>query len=432
MTGTEIVEERGLLRNRWWIVLASLIGNIVGPATSVIFMFNVFLVPVTTSLHWTRGMFSAGLLASAVTSPIMTAVFGHLLDRFGMRRIALPMCVLYSLSLCSLALLSADAYWAFFLMVACSVGFGCAVGPVLYSKAIAAWFDKERGLTLGIGACGVGLGTLMMPGIGVYVTSAYGWRAAYIAVGVTTFALVFPVVAFFVREPPGYMQRIREARAAAEHGRQPYGISTRAAITGTRQFWLLIAIFLLEGMACNGILSGNFVPLLHDRGYSPEAAAALLGVSGLAAMVMRIVVGLGLDFLHGPIFSAIVMLLPPVGVALLLSHAAGPAPLIVAITLGLAIGAEIDMLGYFVSRYFGRRSFGMLYGLVFAAFTIGVGSGPALLGFGYDHFHSYDPTLELFFGLLIIAALLFLPLGPYRYPKGSETAIAEPSPVPAE
>jgi MFS family permease len=79
------------------------------------------------------------------------------------------------------------------------------------------------------------------------------------------------------------------------------------------------------------------------------------------------------------------------------------------------------MLGFFVSRYFGRRSFGALYGLVFAAFTIGIGIGPALLGFGYDRFQSYDPILELFLILLLVAAALFLPLGTYRYPKGSES-----------
>ncbi|HVA14495.1 MAG TPA: hypothetical protein VNF99_14700, partial [Stellaceae bacterium] len=69
---------------------------------------------------------------------------------------------------------------------------------------------------------------------------------------------------------------------------------------------------------------------------------------------------------------------------------------------------------------FGRRSFGTLYGLIFAAFTIGIGVGPAILGFGFDHFHSYDQVLGAFVVMLIVAALLFLPLGKYNYPKGTE------------
>jgi MFS family permease len=424
---------QSIFQNRWWIVPASLIGNIVGPGPAVIFTVNVFMVPVTTALGWSRGMFSAGLLASAVASPIMTTFYGNLLDRYGIRRVALPTTVLYALSLCSFALLSPSAYWALFLMIACSAGFGACLGPIVYSKSIAAWFDKERGIALGIACCGVGLGTLVLPEIATHVIAVYGWRAGYIAIGITTFVLAFSMIALFVREPPGYVSRMRAVQAAAAQGQghQPFGMSTRQAITGTYQFWLLAAIFLLEGTACNGILSGNFVPLLHDRGYAPAEAAALLGVSGLAAMGMRIVVGVGLDLLHGPIFSAIVMLLPAAGVALLLSHAGSPAPLFAAICLGLAIGAEIDMLGFFVSRYFGRRSFGTLYGLVFAAFTIGVGTGPAILGFSYDHFHSYDPMLEVFLAVLIVSAVLFLPLGKYRYPKGSETALDSTAVTPA-
>ena len=420
MSSLAVPESRGIFQNRWWIVAASLIGNIVGPGPAVIFTVNVFMVPVTTEFHWTRGMFSSGLLASALVSPIMTPIFGKLLDRYGIRRIALPVAALYGIALCSLSLMSAGSFWAIYLMYGCAAGFGACLGPIVYSKSITAWFDKERGLALGIATCGVGLGTLVLPELAEHVIAAFGWRIAYVVVGVTTFVLAFSMVAIFVREPPGSLEHMRTARAHSAHGPQPLGMTTRAAITGTRQFWLLAIIFLLEGTACNGILSGNFVPMLGDRGYTPAAAAALLGVSGLAAMAARIIVGLSLDFVHGPIFSAAVMLLPALGIAILLSHAGAPAPFFAAVCLGLAIGAEVDMLGFFVSRYFGRRSFGTLYGLVFAMFVFGVGTGPAYLGFGFDHFHSYDPVLQIFLVLLVIAAALFLPLGKYRYPKGSE------------
>ena len=164
--------------------------------------------------------------------------------------------------------------------------------------------STKSGLALGIACCGVGLGTLLLPELATHIIVTLGWRAAYIAVGLTTFILAFSMIAIFVREPPGYVERMRAVRAiTATREAKAYGISTPEALK-TRQFWLLAAIFLLEGTACNGILSGNFVPLLHDRGYTPQAAAALLGVSGLAAMGMRVVVGLGLDRFHGPIFSA--------------------------------------------------------------------------------------------------------------------------------
>ncbi len=419
MATTTIAPREGLFANRWWIVIASLIGMIVGPGTAVIFVTNVFVVPVTTELGWTRGDFTAGLLASAVMSPIMTALFGRLMDRYGINKVALPAATVYGLALCGFSLIQSNTYWAIFILFGCASGFGACVGPIVYSKAITAWFDKERGLALGIATCGVGLGTFVIPVMAQIFISEFGWRVAYIAVGFTTWLISFAMIAIFIREPSGYHAQMSAARADQSAGSsQVFGLSVRESL-GKYQFWLLFTILGLEGLANNGILSGQFVPLLGDRGYKPLEAAAMLGSSGLAAMVARIIVGFCLDYVHGPSFSAAVMLLPVVGVSLLLSHAGGSAPFFAAVCLGLAIGAEVDMLGFFVSRYFGRRSFGTLYGFIFAVFAMGIGIGPALLGKGYDWFHSYDPILWVYLGLLIIAALLFLPLGTYRYPKGT-------------
>jgi MFS family permease len=419
MASTEAIETRTFLANRWWIVAASLIGNVVGPGPAVIFTVNVFMVPVTTELHWSRGLFSSGLLANAIIAPVMTPFFGYLLDRFGIHRVALPATFLYGLSLCSFSLLSPDRVWPLYVMFACAAGFGACMGPIVYAKAITAWFDKERGLALGIATCGVGLGTFVLPFLAQTIISSHGWRAAYVTNGVVTWIVSFSMILLFVREPAGYFERMREARRRRAEATPMHGLSTRQAITGTRQFWMLAVIFLTEGTCNNGILSGHFVPLLTDRGYTPQGAAALLGVSGIAAMASRVVVGFCLDWVNGPIFSGLSMFLPVVGIGLLLSHAGSPAPFFAAICFGLSIGAEIDMLGFFVSRYFGRSSFGTLYGLIFALFACGVGLGPAILGAGFDHFHGYDPVLWVFFSLLIVAALMFLPLGKYAYPKGS-------------
>src|SRR5579863_1443666 len=248
MATAGIVATRGMFANRWWIVAASLIGMIVGPGTAVIFVTNVFMVPVTTEIGWTRGEFSVGLLASAFASPIMTPTFGVLMDKFGIHRVALPAATLYGLSLASFALLRSDIHWAIFIMFFCASGFGASVGPLVYSKAITAWFDKERGRALGIATCGVGLGTFVMPALAQFCVSTFGWRAGYVAVGATTWLLAFSMISLFVREPPGYLERMRAAHAAATAGGpQPFGLSTKAAITNTRQFAILFVIFLIEG-----------------------------------------------------------------------------------------------------------------------------------------------------------------------------------------
>lgn len=101
-----------------------------------------------------------GLLARTVASPIAISVLGHLLDRLGTRRIALPTTVVLALLLSSPAFLSSNLCWLLLLMVGFFAGFGACLGPIVYSKSITAWFDKGRelrlGMTLDVAMCGVG------------------------------------------------------------------------------------------------------------------------------------------------------------------------------------------------------------------------------------------------------------------------------------
>ncbi len=111
------------------------------------------------------------------------------MDRHGIQKVVLPAAALYGLSLASFALMTAGAHWEIFVMFACASGFGAACGPLLYSKAITAWFDKERGFALGIATCGVGLGTFVIPVMAQTFIGDFGWRIGYVAVGITTWLI---------------------------------------------------------------------------------------------------------------------------------------------------------------------------------------------------------------------------------------------------
>jgi MFS family permease len=100
---------------------------------------------------------------------------------------------------------------------------------------------------------------------------------------------------------------------------------------------------------------------------------------------------------------------------------------IAAFLLGLGMGAEVDMLAYLASRYFGLRSFATIYGYVFAAFMVAGALGPLMMGALFDHFHSYSAGLgAAAIGSLGAVALLAL-LGPYRF--GPAEGPVEPRPA---
>ena len=79
------------------------------------------------------------------------------------------------------------------------------------------------------------------------------------------------------------------------------------------------------------------------------------------------------------------------------------------------MGAEVETMGYMISRYFGLRAFGTAFGLAFGAFMLAGAAGVLLMGEGFDRFHSYTVPLAGFCGAMVLALLLLSRLGPYRY-----------------
>jgi MFS family permease len=253
-----------------------------------------------------------------------------------------------------------------------------------------------------------------MPLLAQYLIDRYGWRTAYIGLGVMIMLLGFSAVALFVRDPPDKAPRDRRDGAAARSDLP--GMTAMEALKGSWRFRALALVILLGGISINGTLA-HVVALLTDRGITPRIATATLSAAGISIILGRVGSGYFLDRLHGPYVAATSMLLAALGVALLASGAGGVVPLAGVLLCGIGVGAEIDMLGFFISRYFGLRAFAQIYGYIFPAFAIGVGLGPYFMGLCYDLEHSYAPMLVAFTVALVIDAALLACFGPYSYPR---------------
>jgi cyanate permease len=80
----------------------------------------------------------------------------------------------------------------------------------------------------------------------------------------------------------------------------------------------------------------------------------------------------------------------------------------------------VDLIAFLLSRYFGMRAFGEIYGYLFALFMLGAGAGPFAMGVTYDVTGSYQLMLAVFGFALLLASGLMLGLGRYVYPSGSQ------------
>ena len=268
----------------------------------------------------------------------------------------------------------------------------------------------------------------LMPQVAALLIDTFGWRLAYVGLAVAVLVVAFPPVALFLRDPPGFA-RVQRLREPADTGAAVPGVAAGEALRSWL-FWGLATAFFLDVIAINGTLT-HIVPLLTDRGVPRQIATAALSGTGFALIFGRVLSGWCLDRFWGPYVAIVFFVLPMTGIAILISGTGGFAPFLGAIACGLGIGAEIDLMAFFTSRYFGLRDYARLYGTMFGIFALGVGIGPALSGASFDRFHSYTPAFALFVILLAIGCLVFLRLGPYPFPALGEAVFGAAEKMPA-
>ncbi|MBV8090586.1 MAG: MFS transporter [Alphaproteobacteria bacterium] len=408
--------------NPWWVVVGAVAGLFVCNGPVLGFTFGVFLKPIIADTGWQRGSASFALSIGGIFSALMVPVLGRMMDRWGIRRVALPGLVIYT-ALTALLGLSPRVFWMFTLMFALAEAASAIQTPLGYAKAIAAWFDPRRGLALGIAMSGVGLGGFVIPQLANLLIGTVGWRGAYVILAALTFVIAFPAVALWIREPrPGEGEH-----RAAVNANELRGLTTRQAARQSR-FWILGAAFFLVAVAINGTVA-HVVPLLTDRGLSAGAAAEILGVFGLATLCGRLLAGWLVDRIFAPYVASIFFLAPIAGLAFL-AGGVGVLPAIGVVLMGLGLGTEIDLIAFLVSRYFGQRAFGELYGYFFMVFGIGSSLGRMLGGFVFDMAGSYTPTLIGAAAALLVAVALINRVGAYAYPVHREPSprlAAEPA-----
>jgi MFS family permease len=407
----------GIFRNRWWMIFGSVLGLMVNTGVITVFTFAVFLKPITETLGIPRATIGAALIVGSLCSMVATPLFGKAIDYFGLRVVHLPMICGFALATAAMSLLRMP-FAVLALLFALHGILGSGQSPVAYSKAIAAWFDKNRGLALGIAIAGVGLGVAVVPQIASHLIVSFGWRAAYVGLGIAIIVFALIPAALFVREPPTRPERAQDGDGAVSPG-----VALSEAM-GAWRFWAMAVAFFLVVVAVNGTLT-QVVALLTDRGVPLRLAVGALSAAGLALTAGRIISGLCLDRIHGPYVATFFFVAAIAGIALLASAAGGAVSLVGTILCGLGIGAEVDLMAFFVSRYFGLRAFGAIYGAMFALFSLGNGVGPFLMGYSYDHAHSYVPMMLVFEVALALACVLLLTLGPYRF----AAKLRDPAPV---
>ena len=402
MTGENRITYRG-----WWIVAVAAVAMSTGPGQFAFGAIALFIKPLGEEFGWDRAQVSLAATYFTIALAFSIPIIGQVVDRYGSRRVLLPSILVFAVLL-ALPAFFVDTLWKLFLIYILMGCLGAGANALPYLRSIATWFDARRGLAIGIAMGGSGMGFAYVPPLVQYVIDTHGWRAGYLCLAVFTVIITVPLVYFFLRDAPAGQGR-------ADEGREDSGGTSLKLLPmlKSRLLWQLFLVFCLLSFGLYGVLA-HLAPMMSDRGMTTADAALVQSTLGIAIVVSRIFVGYLIDRFSATRVAFTCFLISAGGVGVLAAGAVGTPAFLAALAIGLSMGAEIDMLAYLTSRYFGVDNFGKIYGILFASFLIGTSLGPYLFGLAYETYNSYREVLLAAVIVIIISAVTTLLLPSYE------------------
>ena len=394
-------------KSGWAALLFATVGAGVG-FSCLGYILGPLVVPLQQEFGWGRGEITQTSLWSSLGMAAALPFLGRLLDRYGVKRVAWISVPLFAAVL--FALSQFESTLLIFLVLYALAGIiGVGTSAVTYSKAVVERFNNHRGFALGIMATGLGVAGLLLPPFMGTVIAEYGWRGAYLAMG--CLALTPLLVLGFVKFP-----RPTEATDSAVPSKEELRLPglTRGQAFRSREFWTLSVAFFVLGWALLTMVP-HFVPMLIDSGVDPVRAALMSSLIGVGTVIGRPIVGWLLDRFYATYVAVPLFLAAAAGCLFLLIGGPEFAPL-TAVLIGVGFGAEIDLMSYLSSRYFGQREFGALYSYVYSAFMVGGAFGPVTAGYLFDVQGSYATPLIVAAAFLVFGSVVLLTLP--RFDRG--------------
>lgn len=395
----------GEFRRGWRIVLCSLVGICLGLTAMPIYTMGVFAPHLAREFGWSMSEIMAGLSVTTIALLVAGPLAGWLSQRFGVRRVVLASQMTFGLSFMGLAFSNGSlalfyGNWALITLA------GAGTLPITFTNAISRWFEQRRGLALGVAMMGTGLFGICSKPLLAWMIPEFGWRGAYIGLGLLPLLIALPVSwAFLSSQTPEQASGVAPA--------QPGGLTFGQAMRDWR-FWLLAIAVLPISIVLGGPVP-NMENMLDIAGIDAAVAVTLTPLIGLSALIGRIAGGWLIDRIWAPLVGFVILSIPAISCLIFAWGTLTPFSAGIGIFLiGFALGIEYDLIAYLVSRYFGMKAYGSIYAMLYVFFAVGAGTGPLIMGADFDRHGDYSWSLQTGAVLLVAAAGALLLLGRYR------------------
>jgi MFS family permease len=378
--------------------------------------FGVFFSPVLEEFGWTRAATSGGFSLTWVFTGLLSIAVGRLNDKFGPRLIMTIAGFVVGLGYLFMSQLS--SIWQLYLFYGLiSIGMSAVLVPTL--STVARWFVKMRAFMTGVVLAGTGIALMVIVPAANQAILNYGWRTAYIIVGIVVIVIVV-IAAQFLRRDPYQLGKLPygyDGTSTSASGAGTPGLFFREALR-THQVWLISLVYFCTYFIYN-IFLVHTVIYATGEGFSSVQAVAILAFLGGAGIAGRMLMGIFADRIGNKQAMVLGAGLMMITLFWLLTAKDLWMLFLFGAVFGFGHGGMATMESPIVAHIFGMRSHGVILGLVFFSDTVGGAIGPFLAGYIFDVTRSYHLAFFLCATLGVVNLIAILLIRPLRSPQRS-------------
>ena len=405
MRGTATLSPE-ITRKTMLIAFAATLGMMTSSPPIVAAPQGLLLLPITEAFHIGRGTLSLLNGISLLIGAALTPLVGQAIDCYGVRRIVMPGIIAFGLVQCLFAIIPLSTPMLGLVLMLQGIA-SCLVTPLAYTRVISLWFQRRRGVVLGVvSAFGIGGGGGIAAGIVGGLLAHGGWRLAYLGTGIYILAVGALVIWPFLHEPT-----IAE-RASDESPVDLPGLSFKQALaTPAFRLVMVLVVGCISGLS---FMMGHGPALLSARGLN--IGTGYVACAALGSLSGQILSGVLLDRIDSPkVGLGFAMANFIGGVTILYFGFSAAVVLPAAIVMGLGQGAETGLASYYVSRFCGLRAYASIFAVVMMLVTLSAGVFPTIAGYAFDNTGSYDILMPYLIVILALPAIAIFFMPRYRY-----------------
>jgi MFS family permease len=400
------MDKKGKVFYGWWIVGATfmIMTLIYAPIANLV---SLFTLPVTKELGFGISQFMVYYTIMALAAMVVGPIAGKLMKKMDVR---LYLTLFITIGAIAFVGFSFSTKLIHFYLFAILMGAALSGGAMIpASVLITNWFKDKRGLCLGIALSGSGFGGVILSPLVNWLITSYGWRSAYLSLGILIFVILVPLAVFVIKLNPADKGLLPLGKAKSLNGTQ------KKVLTGTSQgevfksvsFWALCLAIIVSGVVVNSMLI-SLAPYLHEIGTTAKTAALLLSLGSAMVVVGKLLIGRFFDRL-GLITTLFIISAGSIVSFLFLMKANIVLPAVLfSVFSGLGATAVTVTPAYITGALYGEKEYGAKYGVVSIFISLGAAITPIVSGAIYNINHSYGLLLNVLIVLSVVQFGLFL------------------------